>query len=202
MEPHARRLLWWAAALRTPQPARQPRAGAEVGARALAQGSRPVRHCEEGQQGQEQARARARAAQHAGGLRHRGGDHRGDGGHGHRLRGCIQLWEGLRTRPERHLHFAQSVEARGKLLVHANILEDTFLAILNQSFVNDYQTFGVALFSKATVQGNRDLVDQYGFTVPGNPLDRLPLDKQFGGTISYKNSTDDPANSLNERVNT
>mmetsp|Transcript_27678 Transcript_27678/g.71300 ORF Transcript_27678/g.71300 Transcript_27678/m.71300 type:complete len:662 (+) Transcript_27678:19-2004(+) len=53
----------------------------------------------------------------------------------------------------------------------------------------------VHFFSNYGDKGNRDLVDQYGFTVPGNPLDRLPLDKQFGGTISYKNSTDDPANS-------
>jgi len=44
------------------------------------------------------------------------------------------------------------------------------------------------------VQDNLSLVDQYGFTVPGNPLDRIPLDKQFSGTISFRNSLDDPAN--------
>ncbi|KAF5834261.1 hypothetical protein DUNSADRAFT_9173 [Dunaliella salina] len=54
----------------------------------------------------------------------------------------------------------------------------------------------VHFFSNYGDKGNRDLVDQYGFTVPGNPLERIPLDKQFGGTISYKNSTEDPANSF------
>eukprot|EP00983_Pelagomonas_calceolata_P035449 1108619-Pelagomonas_calceolata.AAC.2 len=40
----------------------------------------------------QQGQGQARAAQHAGGLRHRG-----DRGHEHGLRGCMQLQEGLRT---------------------------------------------------------------------------------------------------------
>lgn len=45
------------------------------------------------------------------------------------------------------------------------------------------------------VQGTTEILDQYGFVVPGNPLDRLELDNQYPAALTARNSIEDPAHS-------